>query len=126
MFIQKRIDKISEIENNVSYYGEKLLNGSRELAKKYGHSEITQVHVLRTGLESIVNYMDDLDSGESNYDDESSFTTHTVLEDDLGRTVIKEKTKRDKIRPLIEKELTKLDKVLEQMPKVQNKSKKQN
>lgn len=110
-------NKMSEIENNVSYYGQELLNDSRELAKKYGHTEVNQVHVLKVGLENIKNYFDQLDSGEAAYEDESSFTTHTIIEDDLGKNVIKEKDKRNKIKPIIEKELSILDKKLEEMPK---------
>ena len=116
----KNKTKIAEIENNVSYHGQKLLNESRELAKKHNHSEITQVHVLYTGLNSIKDFMNKLDSGEIGYDDESSFSTHTIIEDDLGRNVIKEKDKRDKIKPVIEKEIQILNEVLEQMPKSQN------
>ena len=109
-------NKMSIIENNTSYYGEKLLKDSVNLAKKYGHDEVTQLHVLKVGLENIKNYMDKLDSGEISYDDESSFSTHTSLENDLGRSVIKDKNKRDKIRPIIENEIKFLDKKLEELP----------
>lgn len=117
-------DKIEELENNFSYHGEKLYKDAQALAKKYGHNEITQIHVLKTGLENIKNFIDELDSGEANYDDESSFTQHTALEDDLGRSVIKDKIKRDKIRPIIEKEIEVLDKKLATTPASQSKSKK--
>lgn len=113
-------NKMSELENNVSYYGQKLLNDSRQLAKKYGHPEITQIHVLRVGLENIKNYIDNLDSGETAYEDESSFSTHTILEDDLGKSVFKEKEKRDKIKPIIEEEIKILDKKLAEIPKDNN------
>lgn len=109
-------DKMSEIENNLSYYGEKLFNDSKALAKKYKHNEITQLHVLRAGLANIKRYMDKLDSGEASYDDESSFSTHLTLENDLGKTVFKDKTKRDIIRPIIEKEITEIDKKLAELP----------
>ncbi len=109
-------DKMSEIENNLSYYGEKLFNDSKALAKKYKHNEITQLHVLRAGLASIKTYMDKLDSGEASYDDESSFSTYITLENDLGRTIFKDKTKRDIIRPVIEKEIVEIDKKLAELP----------
>ncbi len=109
-------DKMSEIENNLSYYGEKLFNDSKALAKKYKHNEITQLHVLRAGLANIKRYMDKLDSGEASYDDESSFSTHITLENDLGKTVFKDKTKRDIIRPVIENEITEIDKKLAELP----------
>ena len=110
-------NKMSDIENNLSYYGEKLLEDSRALAKKYGHNEISQIHVLRAGLASVNNYIEQLDSGEINYDDESSFSTYSVFEDLLGRNVFKEQSKRDKIKPIIEKEIKLLDKKLQEMPK---------
>ena len=109
-------DKMSEIENNLSYYGEKLFNDSKALAQKYKHNEITQLHVLRAGLANIKRYMDKLDSGEASFEDESSFSTHLTLENDLGKTVFKDKTKRDIIRPVIEKEITEIDKKLAELP----------
>lgn len=110
-------DKYSIIENNLSYHGEKLVNDSREVAKKYGHSEITQLHFLRAGLENIKNFIDSLNSGEAAYDDESSFSTYEIFEQDLGRNVIKDKEKRDKILPVIVEEIKILDKKLEEQPK---------
>lgn len=110
-------DKYSIIENNLSYHGEKLVNDSREIAKKYGHSEITQLHVLRAGLENIKTFIDELNSGEVSYDDESSFCTYDVLEQDLGNSVIKDKEKRDKILPVIVEEIKTLDKKLSEQPK---------
>lgn len=110
-------DKYSIIENNLSYHGEKLVNDSRNVAKKYGHSEITQLHVLRAGLENIKTFIDELNSGEVSYDDESSFCTYDVLEQDLGNSVIKDKEKRDKILPVIIEEIKNLDKKLSEQPK---------
>lgn len=113
----KNQDKYSIIENNLSYHGEKLVNDSREVAKKYRHSEITQLHVLRAGLESIKNFIDALNSGEVSYDDESSFYVYDILEQELGRSVIKDKEKRDKILPVIVEEIKKMDKKLAEQPK---------
>ena len=116
-------NKMSDIENNLSYYGEKLLEDSRALAKKYGHNEINQIHVLRAGLESVKNYIEQLDSGEITYDDESSFSIYSVFEDLLTRNVIKEQAKREKIKPIIEKEIKLLDEKLGSMPKSQTSAK---
>lgn len=105
--------KMAELEVNMSYHGGKLLDDSREVAKKYGHTSVNQIHVLRAGLGNILSFMDKLDSGEVSYDDDSSFTTHSTLENELGNNVIKRKTSRDKIRPIIEEEIKILDKKLE-------------
>ena len=108
-------DKALEIDENLSYYGEKLLDDAKLIAKKNNHAQITQVHVLKAGLESIKKYIDDLDSGEVNYNDESSFSSYEVLEDEIGDDIFKEKNKRDKIKPVIEKEIEILDKKLSEM-----------
>lgn len=112
--------KMNEIENNVSYYGEKLLNDSRKLAQKYNHKEINQIHVLRTGLESVNNYIDQLNSGEISYGDESSFSTKDIFEDILGKNVFKEQEKRNKVKKIIEEEISILDEELLKMPKTTN------
>jgi len=112
----KETNKMAELESNLSYHGEKLLEDSRNVAKKYGHITISQEHVLRAGLSNILDYMAQLDSGETSYDDESSFGTHMVLEDELVKDVIKNKEKRNKIKPIIEKEIEVLDKRLSQIP----------
>lgn len=108
--------KVGIIESNLSYHGEKLINNATEIAKKYGHSEISQFHVLRAGLESIKTYMDELDSDIASYDDESSFSTYNVLEEILGNNVIKDKEKRAKIAPVIEEEIKLLDEKLSKLP----------
>ena len=113
-------DKMEEIESNLSYYGEKLFSDARSLAKKYKNKEITQLHVLRAGLKNITTYMDKLDSGDISYDDESSFSTHVTLENDISKSVFKDKIKRDRIRPIIENEIELLDKKLEQLPAGKN------
>ena len=110
-------EKYDIIESNLSYHGEKLLNDSKQVAKKYGHSEITQLHVLRAGLENIKIFLDKLNTGEISYDDESSFSTYEILEQDLGRNVIKDKEKRDIILPIIAEEIQVLDKKLAEQPK---------
>lgn len=116
------INKMEEIENNVSYNGEKFIEDTRDLAKKYGHDEITQVHVLRVGLESVKDFIEKLDSGELSYD-EASFYAFTPFEDDLGQDTFKNKSKRDKIKPIIDEEIKFLDEKLSAMPKSSSKNK---
>ena len=117
-------NKMAAMENNTSYYGEKLLSDSRALALKYNHQEITQLHILRAGLESIKNYIEQLDSGEIEYEEESSFSMYGPLEDALVETAFKEKSKRDKIKPIIEQEIKLLDKKLKEIPPSKTKVKK--
>ena len=76
-------EKINEIEANTSYYGEKLLTDAKNLAKDLSHKEVNQLHILRIGLENIKNYIDELDADEASYEDESSFSTHNIIEDDV-------------------------------------------
>lgn len=116
--------KMQQIEDNLSYHGAKLLEDARSVAKKYGHSEITQEHTLRAGLQNIVDFINQLDSGEISYDDESSFTTHTSLENEIGKNIIKDKTKRDIIKPILEKQIQKLDERLSNIPKTATGNKK--
>lgn len=111
------VDKMHEIETNVSYYGQELLNDSRELAKKYNHNEVTQVHVLRVGLQNILSFINNLNSGKQFYDDESSFSMHNSIEEAVGDDVIRKPEKRNKIAPIIQKEIQILDEKLKTMPR---------
>ncbi len=113
---QNTKNKMTTIENNASYYGEKLLSDSRKIAIEHNHKEITQIHILRAGLENIKNYIEQLDSGEIAYEEESSFSLPSTFENMLVDSVFKDKEKRDKIKPVIEKEIKFLDKKLNEIP----------
>ena len=66
-------------------------------------------------MANVVEFINQLNSGEASYDDESSFTTYTILEEDLGKNVIKDATVRNKIKRILEKQIKSLDDRLSKM-----------
>ena len=88
----KHKDKVAIIENNVSHYGGKLLEASKNIAKKHQHSEVNHVHVFRAGLESILGYINNLNSGEISFEDESSYSIPLSFEHILVDSVFKDKS----------------------------------
>ncbi|MCQ2754389.1 MAG: AAA family ATPase, partial [bacterium] len=97
--------KMNELEGNASYYGQKFINEAREIAAKYGLSEITQPVMLLVALLNLKSYFDDLNSGKLSHDDDTTFSTPSSLRMDLVDDVIKNSSKRNKIYPIIDKEI---------------------
>ena len=59
----------------------------------------------RVALTNLKSYFDDLNSGRLSYNDSTSFATPDVLKDHLTDDVIKNKSKRNKIYPIVTEEI---------------------
>ncbi len=115
------VNKEAIIMNNLNDPAQELLENAQNIAKKYGHNEVDRIHVLRAELEQINQFMNDLNSGEISYSDESAYDAYMFLEDDMGKDIFKKKEKRDLLQPIIKEEMKILDKKLSEMPKSKTK-----
>lgn len=115
------VNKSAVIMSNLNDPAQELLNNARDIAKKHGHGEIDRLHILRAGLEQINGFIENLNSGDVSYSDESAYDAFMFMEQDMGKDIFKKKEKRDIIQPVIKEEIEFLDKKLAEIPRYKGK-----
>lgn len=100
------------VQNKMTPDAKDLYETSTQLAKEYGHKKINQLHILRVGLEYTKEYIDGLNSGDITYGDPFYTAIPSIFEEELGEKVLKDKVRRNRILPIIKKEINILDKKL--------------
>ncbi len=111
-------NKIKFINDNLNGQGEELMKAATSLAKKHNNSQITQYHMLSAVLSQVNKYIDDLDSGKKTYKEGDDFNPLvTQFEINITKDMFKDKDQRKAVKPVIEKTIADLDKIMEQMPK---------
>lgn len=115
---KSRVGKQDELRANYTQEAEDLIDAAAVVAKQYGHEEINEVHMMKACLESLTEYMNDLDSGEKSYDESSTYMLTHPIESITTPLVFKDADERKKIKPVIEEEIKLLDAELKKMPEV--------
>lgn len=116
------VNKSEIILNNLNDPAQELLDNAQKIAKKYGHPEVDRIHVIRAGLDYTDSFIDNLNSGEISYSDESAYDAYMFFENDMGKNIFKKKEKREILQPIIKQEKEILDKKLSEMPKASTKT----
>lgn len=111
-----KIDKAAILEENYTEDAEKLLVRASSIAKEYGHAEVNELHIEKAVLESINNYLKDLDDGVKTLDLEAPYQLPNFFASLTTPAVLKDKKEREKIKPVINEEIGTLDKMLAEMP----------
>ncbi|MBS4759811.1 MAG: AAA family ATPase [Clostridium sp.] len=109
------VNKSEIILNNLNDPAQELLDNAQKIAKKYGHPEVDRIHIIRAGLDYIDSFIDNLNSGEISYSDESAYDAYMFFENDMGKNIFKKKEKREILQPIIKQEKEILDKKLSKM-----------
>ena len=97
-----------------------LLERSGKIAKKHGHSVVSETHFEKAALESFKEFLVDLDSGARVFDPKSLTDVVYFFINETTPRVVKEKSWRKRIIPVIEKEIEELDAKLATMTKTKN------
>lgn len=116
------VNKSAVIMGNLNDPAQELLNNAQDIARKHGHGEIDRLHILKAGLEQINGFIENLNSGDVSYSDESAYDAFMFMEQDMGKDIFKKKEKRDIIQPVIKEEIEFLDKKLAEIPRYKGKT----
>lgn len=111
--IEKSKKKI--LEENYTEDAQKLVERATSIAKEYGHPEVNELHIEKAALESLSNYINDLDEGIKTFDLSSPYQIPEFFATETTPNIIKKKEERAKIKPVIKEEIKNLDKRLQNM-----------
>ena len=87
--------KMKALEAMMSPQALELIDSSRKIAKKYGYNAINQTILLLAGLIGIKKYIEDLNTGEVDYGDNSGYFAPSVIIEETTPDVFKKKQKRN-------------------------------
>ena len=99
-------EKFIEAQENFTPISQQQFLMAEEIAKQFGHTKLTMDHIYLQSLLNLNMFIEELDSGEKNYDNEKIFQTPEYMAycaeiPDL----IKNAEKRAKFKPLLEEEI---------------------
>lgn len=114
--------KLKFLEQHYTQDAENLIESATSIAKKYGHAEVNENHIEKAALESISNYIEDLDAGVKTLNLNTSYQLPGFFTDFANPSIFKDKKERDKLKPVIKEEIENLDKILSNIPKEKAKS----
>lgn len=115
--------KLKKLETHYTDETEQLVKSASAIAKKYGHKEVTDLHIFQASLISLNQYINDLDTGAKTYSQESNYEIPVPLERHVSNKLFSDEKNRKLIKPLIEEEIKNTDKLLSKMPKAANNEK---
>lgn len=116
-------EKLGNLKTNYTQEAKVFMNSATEIAKKHGHAVVEESHIEKAALESLGEYLDDLDSGARVARMNSSYQIPNFFASFMPASVFKDKDERAKMKPVIKSEIEKLDKKLSEMPKSASKVK---
>lgn len=120
-FSARKASKKSEqqifLERNYNTETKDLIKRATLIAQQYGHLEINELHIEKAALESIGEYINDLDTEVKTLNTASSYKLPFCLTGSITEEVYKDKKQRAKIKPVIQEELKLLDRKLAQVPR---------
>lgn len=105
--------KMKNLEAMMSPQALELISSARKIAKKYGYSAINQTMVLLASALGIKEYIEDLNSGDVDYGDNSGHYTPDVIADETAKDVFKDKEKRSVIYKSIDSQIKILTDIVE-------------
>lgn len=113
----KKSSRQIELEKNYTQSNKDLIKRAEQIAQKYGHNELNELHFQTAALESFRDYMTDLDSGVRTYDTGSGSRVVDFFCDIATSKLLKEEDERAKIKPVVNDEIKSLHKTLNGMAK---------
>lgn len=101
-----------ELVKNYTVDAEKLANTAAEVAKAYGHPEVTGKHVELSALGIFREFLEGMDAGTASFEEDSLYRAPFFFADSVTIKGIKDKKERAKLKPVIEQEMELLDEEL--------------
>ena len=115
--ITSKVNKSEIIYDNMTPYAEEIIGRAAELAQQNGNAEITQSHILYVSLSDVKNYIKMLNSGEKSPADFADNGAIDTIQGEVAESLFANKGMRDKIQPIIDKELKRLESNINELPK---------
>ena len=97
--------KMKELEAMMSPQALELISSSRKIAKKYGYSAINQTIVLLASVLGVKDYIEELNSGNIDYNDYSGYLIPETFIDETSKDVFKNKEKRNILAKSIDSQI---------------------
>lgn len=115
----KKSKKLMMLEDHYTFETKQLLERASKIATENGSREINELHIQKAALESISDYLKDLESGEKVFGGDTPYRLPAFFAQLTTPAVFKDKKERAKIAPVIDKGLIELDEILhaEKKPK---------
>lgn len=111
------ISKKDFIDDNITPYGQELMDDSFELAKKYNHAEVNNYHVIRASLQILKKYIEEMNDNKRTFSEDVPFEIWSVITDMTLPDVFKTKTQRDILLEIINEQIKIFDETLKELPK---------
>ena len=120
----EKSSKLDSIMFSTNTPSKKLIKNLEVEAKESGYDVITTMHVIKHNLIELDKYIDDLDSGKKDYDEEKQPNTALYIASEISNEVISKPELRKKIQPVLKQYIKEADKILdEERPKEVDKDK---
>lgn len=94
-----------------------MLERAGEIAKEYGHREITETHIEKAALEFMRDYLGDLSAGDKVFDPSASFQVPVFFAKVVSPVAFTDKKRWDKVLPVVTEEIKALDSKLAKIKK---------
>lgn len=111
----RKTERQTLLEKGYSFETKDLIKRATQIAQKYGHPEINELHIEKAALESVKDYLSDLDSGVKTVEFNSPYRLPFVITA-ASNEIYKDEKERAKIKPVIKQELELLNRKLEGLP----------
>lgn len=110
-------DRQKTIEKAYTSDAVEVIENATKIAKAHGHTQVTEVHIQKSILDTFNKYLEDIAAGEKIFDIDSSYRMPLFFSDGTTEKIYQNKEERNLIKPLVEEEIKELAKALKEMPK---------
>ncbi len=108
------MSKEESINYLMSTPAKKMMKNLRQSAFDTGYDHVTVLHVMKNGIERALKYIDDLDSGEKDFDVDTQPPLAMVFYNETSYKSFSDPENRKKMKPILLQELDKVNKLIEE------------
>lgn len=105
------------LKANYTKSAHELIDSAANIAKKYGHSEINEDHIMLAALKSVRSFIGDVEIGSKELDLSSSYSMPGYFADKISPKIYKDKKLITKTKEVFNEEIINLEDKLAKFPK---------
>ncbi len=105
LFKSREEKMFDDMQDTFTPHSKREWNTAVDVAKEFRHKEVTHQHLYAALLEDLDKYIEDLNSGEKKHDPTTGYLLSAPLENLVSADILKSEKTRNKITPIIKKEL---------------------
>lgn len=111
------------LQDNYTKQTHELIDSAGEIAKKYGHAQITEDHIQLAALKSVRTFMDDVEAGSKELDLNTNYMLPNFFAEKTTNEIYKDKKLIKKTKGVFDEEIQQLEDKLAKIPKTKNSKK---